>query len=252
MTTSAPIHVLKREARRLARGEHIPLHQALDRIARREGFPRWSLLVHRTAPPPADPGLQFPIETLSADTGARLLDELRAGELLLIAARPRQGKTVLGLALAVAVMRAGGYGAFFTLDYTRRDLARCFARLGEQWSRFDARFHFDDSDAIDADYVIERTAQATPGTVIVIDYLQLLDQRRTSPEVAIQVERLRTHARDRQLIIACIAQIDRRYQAGAGEFPGLEDVRRANPLDLSLFDQACFLNDGQVRLDRTG
>lgn len=250
MNTSAPIHVLKREARRLARSEHIPLHQALDRVARREGFPRWSLLVHRAAA--AETGVQLPMDPLSAEAGARLLAGLHAGDLLLIAARPRQGKTVLGLALAVAVMRAGGQGAFFTLDYTRADMARCFERLGERWSHFDSRFHFDDSDAIDADYVIDRTAQAAPGTVVVIDYLQLLDQRRSSPEVAVQVRRLRDHARARHLIVACIAQIDRRYDAGAGGFPGWDDVRRANPLDLSLFDKACFLNGGQARLARTG
>ncbi|RMB04577.1 hypothetical protein [Eilatimonas milleporae] len=38
MKLSAPVFRLKRRARTLAREEKIPLHQALDRLARREGF----------------------------------------------------------------------------------------------------------------------------------------------------------------------------------------------------------------------
>ncbi len=38
MKLSAPVNILRRQARALSRKEQIPLHQALDRIARREGF----------------------------------------------------------------------------------------------------------------------------------------------------------------------------------------------------------------------
>lgn len=51
MRLSAPIHVLKRKAKRLSREAGISLNQALDRIARDEGFQSWSLLARRN---PAD------------------------------------------------------------------------------------------------------------------------------------------------------------------------------------------------------
>lgn len=250
MNPSLPVHVLKREARRLARAQGIPLHQALDAVARAQGFARWSLLAQRRSGP-ARRGQPFVIDPMRAGAGERLLAELAAGELLLIAARPRQGKTVLSLALALAAMRAGGQAAFFTLDFTAADVDRCFARLGEARADYRDRFVFDDADLIDADYVIERSAAAAPGTLLVIDYLQLLDQRRTSPEVSTQVRRLRAHARERHLIVVLIAQIDRRYQGAAGAFPGVQDVRLANPLDLTLFDKACFLNGGAARVVTT-
>ena len=47
MTLTAPLYRLKRQARRLARDKAIPLHSALDLVARQEGFSRWSLLVAR-------------------------------------------------------------------------------------------------------------------------------------------------------------------------------------------------------------
>lgn len=47
MTLSAPIYRLKRRAKLLSREAGIPLNQALDRVAKDEGFRIWSLLVAR-------------------------------------------------------------------------------------------------------------------------------------------------------------------------------------------------------------
>ena len=38
MKLSAPLYHLKRKAKLLSRAENIPLHAALDRVARQEGF----------------------------------------------------------------------------------------------------------------------------------------------------------------------------------------------------------------------
>jgi replicative DNA helicase len=85
------------------------------------------------------------------------------------------------------------------------------------------------------------------GTVVVVDYLQLLDQKRDSPELMEQVRALRALARDKGLIVVMISQIDRSYDPSAKAVPDLDDVRLPNPLDLKLFDKACFLNQGEVR-----
>jgi len=47
MRLSAPIYRLRRQAKLLARKAGIPLNQALDRVAKDEGFQSWSLLVAR-------------------------------------------------------------------------------------------------------------------------------------------------------------------------------------------------------------
>ena len=49
MKLSVPIYQLKREAKRRAREEGIPLSAALDRVAAAEGFSGWSLLAARYA-----------------------------------------------------------------------------------------------------------------------------------------------------------------------------------------------------------
>lgn len=237
MKLSAPVYRLKRKARELSRKENIPLHLALDRIAIGEGFGAWSLLSARS------------VEILSA---AGLLDRLAPGDLLLIGARPGHGKTLLSLQLAVEVMKAGRRAVFFTLEYTARDVLGRFRALGVEPVQFEALFTFDDSDAINADHIMQVLADAPDGTLAIVDYLQLLDQKRGNPELGAQISALKDFARARGLILGFISQIDRSYDPATKPCPDLDDVRLPNPLDLSLFSKACFLNAGEVRFQAAG
>ncbi|CAH1653216.1 DNA helicase [Hyphomicrobiales bacterium] len=232
MMLSAPIHRLKRKARLLSRRERTPLHAALDRVAAEEGYRSWSLLVARQ--PAAGPA-------------GTLLAQLSPGDLVLMAGRPGQGKTLASLALLAEAVRAGRRGVFFTLEYTPLDVADRLQALGIAPGELSGLFDCDCSDAISADYITRALGAAPPGTVAVIDYLQLLDQRRDTPELAVQVRSLRAFARERGLILVFISQVDRSYEASGKPFPDISDIRLPNPLDLSLFDKTCFLNRGEAR-----
>lgn len=232
MKLSAPIYRLKRTARLLSREKNIPLHEALDRVAAREGFDSWSLLAAKASEP-------TPVGELFA--------RLSPGDLLLVGARPGQGKTLMSLELAVEAMKAGHRSVFFTLEYTEKDVLDRFRDIGVEPAHFNTLFEFDSSDEISADYIVKQLASAPRGTLVVIDYLQLLDQRRANPELSVQVRTLEAFARDRGLIIVFISQIDRSYDPSKKPCPDLEDVRLPNPLDLELFSKTCFLNDGEVQ-----
>lgn len=230
MLLSAPIPLLKRRARLLARAEGIALHRALDRIAAEEGFARWSLLVAR---------LPSPASTLHA--------RLAPGDLVLVAARPGQGKTLLGLGLAVAAVKAGARATIFTLEDGPRDILDRLRVLGVDWRPFGDRLRLDTSDAICAGHIIAALEDAGPGTLAVIDYLQLLDQRRTNPDLMTQIRQLRTFARARRIICVVLSQIDRGYDPTTKPLPDADDLRLPNPLDPRLFDHHCFLNAGTLR-----
>lgn len=232
MKLSAPVHRLKRQARLMSRQEAIPLHAALDRVAAREGFASWSLLSARLS---------------AASPAARLFTELAPGDLVLVGARPGHGKTLLSLELAVEAMKSGNKSVFFTLEYTEKDIAGRFRALGTDMALFDGLFEFDTSDLISADYIARRLADAPGGTLAVVDYLQLLDQRRDNPDLSAQVRALKLFARDRGLILVFISQIDRSFDPSAKSCPDIADIRLPNPLDLSLFSKACFLHEGEVR-----
>lgn len=232
MNLSAPIHQLKRKARLLSRAERIPLHAALDRIATQEGYRSWGLLAAK------QPGM----------TSVRALwPLLEPGDLVLMAGRPGQGKTLASLALLAEAMRAGRRGVFLTLEYTPADVLSRLRVIDIEPKDFTDLFDCDCSDAISADYIVATLADAPRGTVAVIDYLQLLDQRRDTPELALQVRTLKAFAQERGLILVFISQIDRSYEGSGKSFPEIADVRLPNPLDLALFDKACFVNRGEAR-----
>ena len=233
MKLSAPVYHLKRKAKRLSREAGIPLHAALDRIAGQEGFKSWNLLASR-----------LPAHISAHGIHARL----QPGDMVLVGARPGHGKTLLSLEILIEAMKTGRRGLFFSLEYNERDIAKRFQALGVDYGRFGASFTFDNSDAISASYIIDRMRDAPAGTFAVIDYLQILDQNREKPGLMAQITALEAFARQKAVTFVCIAQIDRAFDADTGTCPGPEDVRLPNPLDLSLFSKAVFLNNVDVRL----
>lgn len=238
MKLSAPIYHLKRKAKSLSRKKGIPLHAALDHVATGEGFATWSLLAAKGA---------------AATVSSReLFTRLSPGDLVLIGARPGHGKTLLSLELMVEAMKAGHRGAFFTLESTRGDVAKSFRAIGVDGPSFEKLFTFDNADAISADYIIAKMASAARGTVVVMDYLQLLDQKRDKPELMMQVRSLRSFARAQGVVILFISQIDRSFDPAMKPCPDLADVRLPNPLDLTLFDKTYFLHNGEIRFREAG
>jgi len=237
MRFSAPIYRLKRLAKVLSREENIPLHQALDRIAINEGFNNWSLLAARAA----------------TDAPAReVFAQLTPGDLVLLGARPGHGKTLMSLELIAEALRQGHRGVFFTLEYNESDVLKGLQSIGADLTIFDERFEFDNSDKINSDYIMDRLALAPRGTIAIIDYLQLLDQKRENPELSVQIQTLKLFAQEKGVILIFISQIDRSFDLSKNQLPNLEDVRLPNPLDLTLFSKSCFLNNGEVQFRATG
>ncbi len=233
MNLSAPIYLLKKNAKSISREQGIPLHESLNRIATQEGFASWSQLAR----------------TYSEFTPAkRLLAKLHPGDLILIAARPGQGKSLLGLELSALSVKRFQRGYFFSLEFTRKEIAEHLSQIGFGDIFFDENFRPDVSDEICAHYIRRTVNSAPPGTVIVVDYLQLLDQNRQNPPLDVQIHDLQELAETRKLMIALIAQVDRSFDDSGRRLPELKDIRMPNKLDLRRFTKSCFLNNGKIQL----
>lgn len=233
MKLSLPIYQLKRRARKMAKDDNIALHMALDHVAQGEGFGAWSLL------------------SAYADTKPKtddVLAHLDDGDLLLLGARPRQGKTLLGLKLLLDAMRQGRRGVFFTLEYTEQETKERLKVLADSAATPDQGLEIITSDRICADSIISHLADAPRGTVAVIDYLQILDQRRSEPVLSEQMNALRTFARQKGLILGFISQIDRSFDPTVKPLPDMSDIRLPNHLDTRIFSKALFVHNGQARL----
>nr|WP_197975596.1 DNA helicase [Rhizobium sp. CFBP 8762] len=234
---SAAIFYLKRKARLLSRQLQIPLHVALNRVAQEEGFGNWSLLADKH---------------LESAHATRVFSRLAPGDLLLLAARPSQGKTLLSLELAIEAMRSGQRAIFFSLEFTQSDVENCFRQIGVRPKDFHGLFEFDGSEELSAQYVIQTLVSAPRGTLVIVDYLQLLDQKRDKPELAIQMRELQSFAKDKGLIVVFLSQVDRSYDAERKPFPDLDDIRLPNRVELGVFTQACFLNKGHMHFQAVG
>lgn len=231
MHLSAPLFRLKRDAKAMARERNLPLHQALDTIARSEGFRSWS---HLSA-------------SLSKSRPAqRLAQALSPGDLMLIGARPGHGKTLLALDLLAEAVAKQHRGWIFSLEETAAAMEARLRDLGHAPEAM-MGLTLDCSDAISASHIEAAMADAPRGSVAVIDYLQLLDQCRETPPLTDQVAALAAFAKARGATIIALSQIHRSF-AGDG-VPGVEHLRLPNPIDLRHVTKACFLHEGEIRLD---
>ncbi len=231
MILTVPIYVLKRRARKAAHAQDITLSKALDHVARAEGYQSWSHLAAADA---------------ATCRAARVLAQLSPGDLVLVGARPGQGKTLLGLELLSEAAAKGRPATFFSLEYTQAQVASHLAECAPDGDA--SAIHIDTSDALSAAHVMACLRDASPGSIAVIDYLQLLDQRRDTPPVADQIAALSAFAKARRITLICLSQIDRSYDPHAKTVPDQRDIRLPNPVDLSDFDQMVFLQGGTLRL----
>ncbi len=233
MRLSAPVYRLKRQAKLLARQKAIPLHEALDRLAVEEGFQSWSHLASARSKP---------------SLAATILPQLDPGDMILLGARPGHGKTLLGLELVALAATRGRTGFFFTLDFHERDVATRFSDLGVDLSSDESAVIVDTSDEVSADHIVDRLKEFDGQAVVVIDYLQLLDQKRTNPSLDRQINALRTQVKENGTVCVVISQIDRSFDLSGRSMPGMSDIRLPNPLKLSAFDKFCFMNNGEFRM----
>ena len=228
---SAPIYQLKRRAKLMARDEGLALHAALDRVAQDEGFAQWSLLSSQ-------------VTTEASETA--LLPKLVEGDLLLIGARPGQGKTRSGLRLLLDATRQGRGAVLFTLEYTEQEARKHLRTLGGNADEV-GEVEVVASDDICADVVVQHLSDSARGTVAVIDYLQILDQRRSKPPLAEQMQVLKQFSRTGGFVFGFISQIDRSFDPKRESMPGMQDIRLPNPFEMGVFSKACFLHNGTLR-----
>ncbi|MCF8466221.1 MAG: replicative DNA helicase [Sneathiella sp.] len=234
MKLTAPIHVLKGKAKELKRSEAITMTEALDQIAKAEGFNSWSLL-------------QSKVKAFTPKTKEDILSYLHPGDLLLIGARPGLGKTTFTLQLLLQAIKEERICFFFSLEYTQKVLSAKLVELDKKFEPNEPLLKLDLSDEISSDYIMSQTKDTVrEGSLIAVDYLQLLDQNRRKPSLQKQIEDLKAYAKEKKCIVIFISQIDRAFDEEERIKPSMEDVRLPNPLDMALFNKSIFVQNGQI------
>lgn len=202
----------------------------------------------------------------------RIVGGFHAGELIILAARPGFGKSALALQIARNVADSGQRVAVFSLEMAATELAKRLIaadsgvphfrmKAGEMNEQEVLRFW----DAVNALGVlpilicdepimrpgeirgrVRRLHQQEPLSLVVIDYLQLLDGsngRRDGrqQEVADISHALKALARELSLPVLALAQLNREVERRAGQRPMLSDLRDSGSLEQDA-DSVIFLN----------
>ncbi len=165
----------------------------------------------------------------------------------LLGARPGHGKTSRGMELAAFANDINRKAVFFSLEYNDTDIADRVDALG--LGRQFKSVVVDTSDDICAQSIMDRLLKLNANSLAVVDYLQLLDQKRTHPSVNDQLVSLRQFSRKTGSIILMISQIHRSFDLNAKHMPDVSDIRMPNPFDMSLFDKKCFLHEGEIQIN---
>ena len=237
MNFDIPVFQLKKLAKTRSRENNVPLNIALDQIAREQGFPDWHHLAFREK------------RERDAATIFRRMDE---GDLLLLGARPRQGKTVLALQLLLKALRAGELGYVFSLEYTEAQVLQQLYRLGMKPDEFGLMLNIRTSDDICADYISTIISRHKRPAFVVIDFLQLLDQKRENPDIETQVGQLANLARASSSKVVVLSQIDRSFDQKNANLPTISNIRMPNTLNVAHFGKTCFIHNGEMHLSVSG
>ncbi|TXH33868.1 MAG: replicative DNA helicase [Burkholderiaceae bacterium] len=184
---------------------------------------------------------------------------LEPGQLVIVAARPSVGKTVLGCNIAAHVAAGGVPAVFFTLEMTRREIAarilaarsgvpvqamRAGTRERADWDQMSSvagasanwPMFIDDAPAVSVAYVRAkaRRIQRSHGLgLLVIDYLGLMrgtgDNR--AQEVGSISRGLKALAKELKVPVVALAQLNRASEGRLDRRPTLADLRDSGEIE---------------------
>lgn len=224
-------------------------------------------------------GLDKAWPTGIADLDEMLEGGLRPGELVIVGARPSMGKTALGMTIGLNMARDFSV-AMLSMEMPHREVRdRMTAMLGRvslssvkrpnrgqglEWDRVlegterakQLNFFVTDQGGLTINQVRSkaRNCKRLHGlNVLVVDYIGLMSGLDAKMPRAYQLEEisrgLKTLAKELDIAVLCLAQVNRKVEERADQMPGLSDLRDSGAIEQDA-DIVIFVNRPiQVRQD---
>jgi replicative DNA helicase len=204
-------------------------------------------------------------EVIGTTTGLEGLDRLTTGlhpaELIVLAARPSQGKTALALNIALAAAGKGAAVGFFSLEMAAEQLALrllCMTagvpgdrvRSGfiaeDDWPKLgwalgklsEAPIYIDDTpnmSIMDVRARARRMRSECGIQLLIVDYLQLMHARgrheSRQQEIAEISRSLKALARELEIPVLALSQLSRAVEARENRRPQLSDLRESGAIE---------------------
>ncbi len=223
-------------------------------------------------------------EFVGVPTGIEPLDEtltgLNKGNLILLAARPGVGKTSFAMNIARNVaVNAEKPVAFFSLEMSREELALrllsgesgvASTKLkegklsAEEWASltngagklYNAKLYLDETANITVTEMKAKLRRISNIGLVVIDYLQLIEGSGGSnvsrTQIVTEITRsLKIMAKELNVPVLCLSQLNRGPEARAGHKPMLSDLRESGSIEqdadvvMFLYREAYYDDNGK-------
>lgn len=202
---------------------------------------------------------------IGIDTGFSELNKMTTGfnkgELIILAARPAMGKTALALNMAVPTLKDGKGVAFFSLEMGAEQLAlRVMSfmskiplqklRIGDlddkEWQYFQGmcnklsswKFYIDDTGGLDITHLrskLRKLKLKDPSlSLVFVDYLQIMSgisNKDRHLEVAEISRGLKILARELEVPIVALSQLNRSLENRGDRRPTLSDLRESGSIE---------------------
>jgi len=198
-------------------------------------------------------------------TGFTDLDEmthgLQPGEMIILAARPSMGKTAMALNLAEQMAAGGAPVAVFSLEMSRQQLVQrvLSARSGidsqrlrrgmlskDDWSKLhgacselhELPLYIDDSPGLTLMQMVAKSRRLHSRhkvRAVVIDYLQLMSSGRRAESRQVEISEIsrgvKAMARELQVPVICLSQLNRAAEQREGHRPRMSDLRESGSIE---------------------
>ena len=202
---------------------------------------------------------------IGVDTGFYELNKMTTGfnkgELIIIAARPAMGKTALALNMAIPTLKAGKGVAFFSLEMGAEQLASRVVsfmcriplqklRIGDlddkEWQYFynkcneyySWKFYIDDTGGLNITHLrskLRKQKLKDPSlSLVIVDYLQIMsgvNNKDRHLEVAEISRGLKILARELEVPIIALSQLNRSLESRGDRRPTLSDLRESGSIE---------------------
>ncbi len=189
----------------------------------------------------------------------KLLAGLRAANLVVVAARPGMGKSSLALGVAIHAALNNEAVAIFSLEMSREELVQRIlssvakvdskklqtGQLGDLWPRvvdaagkmYQAPIYIDDSSMVSVTDVrakCRRLKRKSGLSLVVIDYLQLMqasNRENRQQEISEITRNLKNLARELDVPIIAVSQLNRSLESREDKRPRLSDLRESGAIE---------------------
>lgn len=188
----------------------------------------------------------------------RVLGGWNAGDLIVMAARPGQGKTALALSLMYEFGKIGGKGLFLSLEMSNEQLSKRYLSLITDIANWKIRnanmrefeiqqminsannqtvqFYIDDDPNCSIMQIKSKAKihKAKNGLeLLVIDYIQLIKGTKTNREQEIaEISRnLKLLSKELNITVIVLAQLSRKCEERADKRPMLSDIRESGSIE---------------------